>query len=214
MTASAARCAGWSGAAARAVNECRWRAGGAAVSLRRRGRPIGHEEAGLVTARFEGPGSGSGAVGGDRVASAGGQRISQVHAGRKRGARPTPRIRVLAGPLVGRWRRLEGLQQAECLCFDRSAARGVGDGAQRACGVGVAGGTCATNRHVVIQVFGDGVVGRPPGAGNGCDGGRGRPQFDDAGGAFTAVPCGGGVTGRVDLEQGVGEGADLYASNL
>ena len=59
--------------------------GSCRVEGTRRGRPIGHEEAGLVTARFEGPGSGSGAVGGDRVASAGGQRISQVHAGRKRG---------------------------------------------------------------------------------------------------------------------------------
>lgn len=39
-------------------------------------------------------------VAGDRAASAGGQRISQVHAGRKRGARPTPWIQVLAGP---RW---------------------------------------------------------------------------------------------------------------
>ena len=51
-----------------------------------------------MTARFEGPDTGSGAVGVDRAASAGGLRISQMHAGRKRGPGQPRGCRCWPGP--------------------------------------------------------------------------------------------------------------------
>ena len=45
----------------------------------------------------------------------------------------------------------------------RLAAAGGGDVAQCACCAGVAGGACAADGNDVIEVLGDGVVGRPTG---------------------------------------------------
>ena len=62
------------------------------------GAPDDHTEAGLGTARCSGPNDRAKTVGGERLASAGAPGAATVYAGRKKGARPTPRMQVLAGP--------------------------------------------------------------------------------------------------------------------
>jgi len=62
----------------------------------------------------------------------------------------------------------------------RLAAAGGGDVAQCACCAGVAGGACAADGNDVVEVLGDGVVGRPPGARDRRDRRRGGRQLEDA----------------------------------
>ena len=69
--------------------------------------------------------------------------------------------------------------------------------AQRVCGLAVA----AADLTVVVDILGNGVVGRPAGASVRCDGGRGDPPFDDHGGTVTAVAPAVDALGSVNVGQ-------------
>lgn len=132
--------------------------------------------------------------------------------GRKKKRGPAnPRVWVLAGP---GWVGLKRLQHPEGLGFQRTGAGRAGDVAQRAGRGRVTAGAGTSDRDVMVEVFGDGVVGRPPGSGDRGDGRRGHPQLHDAVGPFAAVPARGGTGRGVDLEQVVGEVADLIGVHL
>lgn len=69
--------------------------------------------------------------------------------------------------------------------------------ARSACGLVVA----AAGLTVVVDILGNGVVGRPAGASVRCDGGRGDPPFDDHGGTVTAVAPAVDALGSVNVDQ-------------
>ena len=94
-----------------------------------------------------------------------------VRAGRKRGP-ANPVVQVLAGPrLAGGALTASAASGMLGLSAIRLPAAAV-TVAQGAGGAGVAGGSRAADGNDVVEVFGDRVVGRPPGSGDRGDGGR------------------------------------------
>ena len=73
----------------------------------------------------------------------------------------------------------------------------------------VTGGAGAAHGSDVVEVFGDGVVGRPPGAGDGRMVGRGVHSLTMPLARSRRWRTVAAVPARVDLEQGVGEVAHL-----
>ena len=98
---------------------------------------------------------------------------------------------------TGGARESERLQYPEGVGLHGLCGAADGDRAQRACGLVVA----AAGLTVVVEILGNGVVGRPAGASVRCDGGRGDPPFDDHGGTVTAVAPAVDALGSVNVDQ-------------
>src|SRR6476646_1718896 len=98
---------------------------------------------------------------------------------------------------TGGARESERLQYPEGVGLRGLCGAADGDRAQRACGLVVA----AADLTVVVEILGNGVVGRPAGASVRCDGGRGDPPFDDHGGTVTAVAPAVDALGLVNVDQ-------------
>ena len=98
---------------------------------------------------------------------------------------------------TGGARESERLQYPEGVGLHGLCGAADGDRAQRACGLVVA----AAGLTVVVDILGNGVVGRPAGASVRCDGGRGDPPFDDHEGTVTAVAPAVDALGSVNVDQ-------------
>jgi hypothetical protein len=98
---------------------------------------------------------------------------------------------------TGGARESERLQYPEGVGLHGLCGAADGDRAQRACGVVVA----AADLTVVVDILGNGVVGRPAGASVRCDGRRGDPPFDDHEGTVTAVAPAVDALGSVNVDQ-------------
>src|SRR6476659_2545837 len=98
---------------------------------------------------------------------------------------------------TGGARESERLQYPEGVGLHGLCGAADGDRAQRACGLVVA----AADLTVVVDILGNGVVGRPAGASVRCDGGRGDPPFDDHEGTVTAVAPAVHALGLVNVDQ-------------